>query len=362
MSVKRKNDPPGFKLDPTTGKYVLAPLDLRALLGDDYEPNCNQPQQYISPWSNGKKFGAKNNNLENQHPHKYKKLEHGVRKELFKQPPSENEKRDIRASFGARRSSISRNLAGSSKPSFISKKTTQPKKGLPTITEVGSMLSLPSRENGKKAGLSPKLPEPSTPKDLGIKERDIENVTKTPGVIEFLKIEELLKTPKLTVESPVSTVCNLFENKMLIDGEKEESDINFESSMDIFAEIKRVARRDQELCEDTMKKIKEVQEQQLKHQENFKTILSLIDKLQNQQNIPAKKSENNKETSSIKRRSLRLRNKSPKVKSPQPPTKSDSITGSPVILKPGDLRKSALTKSLVKNCEKYQINSPRIKQ
>ncbi|XP_076271292.1 uncharacterized protein LOC143203067 isoform X1 [Rhynchophorus ferrugineus] len=168
---------------------------------------------------------------------------------------------------------------------------------------------------------------------------------KSPDTSDYLKLERICESSAENKESPVSSVCNLLENNMSIDSSKKVVPQHERNHSNIAEEIKELLKKDQEEFEETSMKIKEMfEEMHKKHQDNYDKIIKLVGNL----NSSDKEDQQSKENfSPLKRRSLRLKKRSP-------------IAISPVILRAGDLRKSTLTKSLVTKCQKHQINSPRI--
>ncbi|XP_030757511.1 uncharacterized protein LOC115883306 [Sitophilus oryzae] len=216
-----------------------------------------------------------------------------------------------------------------------------------------------SSKNNKNPLKSPRLPSPritvsehnncnaskvrTTPNlknDVDFKDSD------SPDTLQFVKLEQFCETTK-PKESPLSSVCSLLQNNMLLNSTKKNIPNDVQNKDEILKEIKDLLQKDQEQYELTSNRIREMFLIMHKnHEENYKRIFSLIESLDDENEKSAQK----ENCFAPKRRSLRLKNKSP--------TKP---AGSPVILKAGDLRKSTLTKSLVSKCQKYQIDSPRIK-
>jgi len=139
---------------------------------------------------------------------------------------------------------------------------------------------------------------------------------------------------------------------MLLNSEKKNvNNVPKTDQTEALAELRTLIGKNQELYQENNIKISEIVKNQSQYEENLSRMLAIVNKLENGDENIAENDEE-KENSSVKRRSLRLRNKSP----------SSKPVGSPVILKSGDLRKATLSKSLVFKAQKYQVNSPRIQK
>lgn len=345
-STKKPANIPGFKIDPDTGKYVPVPVDFSVLF-----PSNNQLKRQEPVWSNSKRC----NDTQLIQPTKFRRTENGVRKELFKQhtkPDKAKEPtKDNRSRGTGVRKSLMKILPSKNdlKVPVIKKPGTKEPSHMVTINEDLEQ----NAEETMSQGYPFKLPvTPQIKFSTIIKEDNV----KTPESLEsndsFMRLEQLCKTPVVTKnESPVSSVCNLLQNNMLLNSEKKHTNNEPISRKEIAEEIRRIIKENSKLH-------KEVLELQRRQEENSRKIVMLCDKLENCSKEEASKTENeDKENSNAKRRSLRLQNKS----SPNNKGRLGAV-GSPVILKSGDLRKSTLTKSLVFKCQKYQIESPRIQK
>ncbi|KAJ8979653.1 hypothetical protein NQ317_006364 [Molorchus minor] len=174
---------------------------------------------------------------------------------------------------------------------------------------------------------------------------------------EFLELEKMCCTDepeKDKNQSPISSVCNLLESTVLnsVKKCKSENVTDIQSGIDAIESILEENTR----CFEQYKIKQEEYVTNLSNiiNKNNHEICKILDKLRSSS---ANTETDNKENRPIgNRRSTRLSNKSPVS------VNKNKITVSPVILKSGDLRRTALTKNLVAKTQRYEIQSPRIQK